>query len=1259
MKIISLNGKRYTPKHGKESRASGSGVHGFAGRALAWALIFTLILGLTPMQFAQAASPMQVTFVSGEADACAHEHDALCGYAEGVDCTHDCGDGDCGYGEGIDCDHDCDGDCGMDEDGEPICDHNCGDGSCAFVPASPCDHQHDGDYGYIEAAPCGHVCDDDCFAAPMAAMGTTNATGTVSINSIVGDYDTLVAAYGTSGILPESRYLGGVVFLFTPASGGDSPYYVRTSANGSGTVLLYDDDSTPLGEVSQGTVITLHSVPEGFLRPNFTAEVDFTNDTEFTIINSNNDFMISVITRDISFIKVNQFRGRDGFAAENTSHIVGNAFFTLFLADGDTSTGITATSGGANGATLLQNIMFGEYVIKETTLPANHIGAPFTQILEYTVTVGATSNVHAIPSTGWVNHIAYRHNITSVHFDVHNKHLTNDKRIDAEFTLFAEDLDGNQIQIGTVSHNGLQYLIANTSEVNHPQYSIPYINSTGILSGRYWLEANDNPNYLLWTERMPFVVQSATTNVSVPMNVPTLQINGTGEYTTPTQIAAAITAAFNGGADTVTVTGSFTGATILDLTIPEGKTVIWQANYHGNIGGYVSLIDIRGDGVFEVSGGADIRNSSSLGYAIRVHGSAFLHISGGYIESGGMEVPPVLLRDNSSVFVSGGNVYNVYNSSSNFVISADSAAASAYFIGNRAGWFSGFAFGTNRLFNLEAAPALTAGGTAHNPATPFTGNVVASFPSALTVPAGGLTANGTGVTGDQSGNTFVFSGTFDVSDITLTVTGATLGGITVPTFTTATFRVNAAIPTYTVTYNTNGGDGGSVPTDANSPYENDAFVTVLFTPLPTRDNFTFTGWAATNDATTAAYRVGGTTTFSMGTANVTLYAVWASNACDIVTVTAPGDASHDNSAQTVTANVLHNVSNQEITVTVSTGATWAVYNNIACEEQYRITNDTMTLNPGVNTVYIKVTAADGTTSKIFTVTITRAFNYTAGINPSGTHTFTGAEFGYATQTEQQFTISNTGTGTLTNVTATLGGGGSSDFEIITALSPNFINPPSGTATVGVRPKTGLAANAAAYTDTLIIRWDNDGGTGLTVNLSFTVGAKQLTDAMIGAIAAQPYTGAQITPSITVTDGATPLTAGTDYDITGHGENINVATDGTMTITGKGNYSGAATASFAISRITPVNGTHFTHDTADTRTYDGNPKSVTITPQSPFTGLGTATVTYDDSTTNPANAGTYIVRTAFAQGANFDAHQSMGGFNLGTMTISPATWTGGT
>ncbi len=80
-------------------------------------------------------------------------------------------------------------------------------------------------------------------------------------------------------------------------------------------------------------------------------------------------------------------------------------------------------------------------------------------------------------------------------------------------------------------------------------------------------------------------------------------------------------------------------------------------------------------------------------------------------------------------------------------------------------------------------------------------------------------------------------------------------------------------PTYTVTYVDGINDAEiTVPSDTNQYHAGDT-VTVKFTGIGNRTNYTFSGWS---DGTTT-YTSSGTTSFAMGTANVTLTAQWQWN----------------------------------------------------------------------------------------------------------------------------------------------------------------------------------------------------------------------------------------------------------------------------------------------------------------------------------------------------------------------------------------------
>ncbi|MEI6437441.1 MAG: InlB B-repeat-containing protein [Candidatus Omnitrophota bacterium] len=115
-----------------------------------------------------------------------------------------------------------------------------------------------------------------------------------------------------------------------------------------------------------------------------------------------------------------------------------------------------------------------------------------------------------------------------------------------------------------------------------------------------------------------------------------------------------------------------------------------------------------------------------------------------------------------------------------------------------------------------------------------------------------------------------------------------------------------ALPTYTVTYNGNSNTGGAVPTDASAYYGGDTVTVAGNTGTLVRTHYTFAGWntAANGSGTSRA----AASTFSMGGANVTLYAQWTANATYTVTYngntntggSAPSDATAYYNGDTVT-----------------------------------------------------------------------------------------------------------------------------------------------------------------------------------------------------------------------------------------------------------------------------------------------------------------------------------------------------------------------
>ena len=131
------------------------------------------------------------------------------------------------------------------------------------------------------------------------------------------------------------------------------------------------------------------------------------------------------------------------------------------------------------------------------------------------------------------------------------------------------------------------------------------------------------------------------------------------------------------------------------------------------------------------------------------------------------------------------------------------------------------------------------------------------------------------------------------------------------------------IATHTVSYDGNEEEPGDVPTDSGIYYNGDT-VTVQFAPEPTRAGYVFAGWATSATAESAEYTQGGTASFAMGTADLTLYAVWSDidravtyNANGATSGSAPQDATLYSEGVTVT--VLGNTGSMEKTGYTFTG----------------------------------------------------------------------------------------------------------------------------------------------------------------------------------------------------------------------------------------------------------------------------------------------------------------------------------------------------
>lgn len=213
-------------------------------------------------------------------------------------------------------------------------------------------------------------------------------------------------------------------------------------------------------------------------------------------------------------------------------------------------------------------------------------------------------------------------------------------------------------------------------------------------------------------------------------------------------------------------------------------------------------------------------------------------------------------------------------------------------------------------------------------------------------------------------------------------------------------------------------------------------------------------------------------------------------------------------------------------------------------------------------VTVTIAAADGSTATLaegvdYAVAYSNNIELTTPENPATvTVTGVGAYSGIATATFQIIQPAATTTdlaqaGFSIAPIATQAYTGAAVTPAVTLSGPSTLvegqdyvvsfadNVGPGTAAVAV---TG----AGAYTGTL--------------SATFLIQA-DISQAEVSGLSPLPYTGAALTPSPVVTLAGQTLEAGTDYDIA-YANNVNVGT-ATITITGKGSYSGVLTPVFTI------------------------------------------------------------------------------------------------
>ena len=284
---------------------------------------------------------------------------------------------------------------------------------------------------------------------------------------------------------------------------------------------------------------------------------------------------------------------------------------------------------------------------------------------------------------------------------------------------------------------------------------------------------------------------------------------------------------------------------------------------------------------------------------------------------------------------------------------------------------------------------------------------------------------------------------------------------------------------------------------------------------------TYTGSALTPAVTVKD----GSTTLTSGTDYTVAYSNNTNAGTATVTVTGKGNYTGTKTATfTINAKAASNFTISEIAA--------VTYNGSAQTPTVTVKDGSTTLTSGTD---YTVAYSNNTNAGTATVIVTGKGNYT------GTKTVT---FTINARNASNFTISSIVVQTYTG----------------SAITPAVtVKDGSTTLTIGTDYTIAYSDNTNAGTATVTIT--GKGNYSGTKTATFTIAAKDASGFTIGDIAEQTYTGAAITPAVTVQDGSATLTDGTDYSVE-YSDNVNVGT-AIVTVTGKGNYSGTKTTTFAI------------------------------------------------------------------------------------------------
>jgi len=356
------------------------------------------------------------------------------------------------------------------------------------------------------------------------------------------------------------------------------------------------------------------------------------------------------------------------------------------------------------------------------------------------------------------------------------------------------------------------------------------------------------------------------------------------------------------------------------------------------------------------------------------------------------------------------------------------------------------------------------------------------------------------------------------------------------------------------------------------------------------------------------------------------------------------------------------------TVTILKAGTFTITATKAADSIYAeasVTSSSVTVNQANPTVTL--TGANVSFGENVTLEVTVSG---AGTTPDGTVTFmeNGVDISGA------ITLSG---GVASFTTATYPSGGDHNYSVAYSGQPDYYNSGSDSITVGVgkTDQTGFAIidpGAITYGDsgisltaaggqstggvTFSVQSNNavsiTSGGALTINnagtvtvtatkagdtnynsitaeLEITINPRSISNVSATVTGSVVYTGSQLQPAFSVSDGVLAIDTGDYYNE--YGTNLSAGADsGSITLTGQRNYTGTKTVDFAISKATPPT---IIFPTTATVTYDPG-KTLTDVTLSGGSGDGTFAWQTDAIVPTPGNSG-YMVQFTPRDTDNYD------------------------